>query len=63
MSASSQRFLEEYSNRPISIKSKKDAVSNLIRAGLLDKDGNIINKYKPLIAEKGEKNNDQGSTF
>lgn len=60
---SSLKFLNEYSQRPILIRNKEEAISNLKRAGILDENGNIVDEYKPLIVEKGKDNNDQGSTL
>lgn len=55
---SSLKFLNEYSQRPILVRNKEEAILNLKRAGILDENCNIVDEYKPLIVEKGKDDND-----
>lgn len=52
MSIETSRWLEEYINRPIEIKTKEDAEKVLRRCGAIDEEGNIKHEYADLIVKQ-----------
>ena len=49
---SARKWLEEYANSPIKIPTREEAVENLTRLGILDKNGNIKPEWQDLIVKK-----------
>lgn len=47
-----RKWLEEYVNSPIKIPTREEAIENLVRLGILDKNGNIKPEWQGLIAKK-----------
>ena len=47
-----RKWLEEYANSPIKVPSREEAIKNLARLGILDKDGEIKSEWRNLIVKK-----------
>ena len=49
---SARKWLEEYANSPIKVPTREEAIRNLTRLGILDKDGKIKPEWQDLIIKK-----------
>ena len=49
---SARKWLEEYANSPIKVSTRKEAIENLARLGILDKNGEIKQEWQDLIIKK-----------
>ena len=47
-----RKWLEEYINSPIKIPTREEAIKNLVRLGILDKNGEIKSEWQDLIIKK-----------
>jgi len=47
-----QRWLEKYINTPIKNFSHEEALENLARLGILDKNGEVKSEWRDLIVKK-----------
>lgn len=49
---SARKWLEEYTNSPIKVPTREEAIKNLARLGILDQDGKIKSEWRDLIVKK-----------
>ena len=49
---SARKWLEEYANSPIKVSTREEAIKNLTKLGILDKDGKIKSEWQDLIVKK-----------
>ena len=47
-----RKWLEEYANSPIKIPTREEAIKNLTRLGILNKNGEIKSEWQDLIVKK-----------
>lgn len=49
---SARKWLEEYANSPIKVPTHEEAIKNLAKLGILDKNGEIKSEWQDLIIKK-----------
>ena len=49
---SARKWLEEYANSPIKVLTHEEAIENLARLGILNKNGEIKPEWRDLIVKK-----------